>query len=169
MPARLARERAELRSKKVPPNFNKADIYIKMPPASRGWVRNLQRWSLCAKSLALCRYATTASAQKAIGPPLKIRLREYQEECIQAVLAHLDKGHKRLGVSLATGAGKTVGRVLQTYGLSMLISPGYLHSTYRSCPTPSGSSRSNIDPCTSTGARGTGCSALYPCIPYQDS
>jgi hypothetical protein len=167
LPARLARR---LRSKRVqPPTFNKADIYITMPPASRGWVRNLQRWSLCAKSLALRRYATTTSAQKVIGPPLKIRLREYQEECIQAVLAHLDKGHKRLGVSLATGAGKTVGRVFRTYGLSMLIRPGYLHSTYRPCPTSSGSSRSNIDPRTSTGARGTGCSSLYPCIPYQDS
>ncbi|KAJ5052405.1 uncharacterized protein L3040_002155 [Drepanopeziza brunnea f. sp. 'multigermtubi'] len=39
---------------------------------------------------------------------MKIRLREYQEECIQAVLSHLKQGHKRLGVSLATGSGKTV-------------------------------------------------------------
>ncbi|KAI9760398.1 MAG: hypothetical protein M4579_001694 [Chaenotheca gracillima] len=38
----------------------------------------------------------------------KVRLREYQEECIQSVLSYLDKGHKRLGVSLATGSGKTV-------------------------------------------------------------
>jgi ATP-dependent helicase IRC3 len=35
-------------------------------------------------------------------------LREYQEECIQSVLSYLQKGHKRLGVSLATGSGKTV-------------------------------------------------------------
>lgn len=42
-------------------------------------------------------------------PPLpKIQLREYQEECIQAVLSYLAAGHKRLGVSLATGSGKTV-------------------------------------------------------------
>lgn len=40
--------------------------------------------------------------------PLKITLREYQEECIQAVLSYINAGHKRLGVSLATGSGKTV-------------------------------------------------------------
>lgn len=40
--------------------------------------------------------------------PLRFQLRSYQEECIQAVLASLKQGHKRLGVSLATGSGKTV-------------------------------------------------------------
>ena len=38
----------------------------------------------------------------------KIELRPYQEECIQAVLDSLALGRKRLGVSLATGSGKTV-------------------------------------------------------------
>jgi ATP-dependent helicase IRC3 len=37
-----------------------------------------------------------------------VQLREYQEECIQSVLAGLENGHKRLGISLATGSGKTV-------------------------------------------------------------
>lgn len=45
-------------------------------------------------------------------PPIQreeaIRLRQYQEDCIQSVLAYLQNGHKRLGVSLATGSGKTV-------------------------------------------------------------
>ncbi|KAG2414632.1 hypothetical protein HFD88_003823 [Aspergillus terreus] len=40
------------------------------------------------------------------SPP--IVLRDYQEECIQAVLDHIAQGHQRLGISLATGAGKTV-------------------------------------------------------------
>ncbi|KAK3940640.1 P-loop containing nucleoside triphosphate hydrolase protein [Diplogelasinospora grovesii] len=37
-----------------------------------------------------------------------VRLRDYQEECIQSVLSSLSQGHKRLGISLATGSGKTV-------------------------------------------------------------
>jgi ATP-dependent helicase IRC3 len=40
--------------------------------------------------------------------PTRVRLRKYQEECIQTILDYLQKGHKRLGVSLATGSGKTV-------------------------------------------------------------
>ena len=63
------------------------------------------------------RYASRARALPAAVPPSpppvavappKIQLREYQEECIQAVLSYLQAGHKRLGVSLATGSGKTV-------------------------------------------------------------
>ncbi|KAK1699687.1 P-loop containing nucleoside triphosphate hydrolase protein [Colletotrichum godetiae] len=38
----------------------------------------------------------------------QIELRDYQEECIQSVLQSLKDGHKRLGISLATGSGKTV-------------------------------------------------------------
>ncbi|KAK8011308.1 P-loop containing nucleoside triphosphate hydrolase protein [Apiospora arundinis] len=40
--------------------------------------------------------------------PQPVQLRDYQEECIQSVLSSLQHGHKRLGISLATGAGKTV-------------------------------------------------------------
>ncbi|KAF2793451.1 P-loop containing nucleoside triphosphate hydrolase protein [Melanomma pulvis-pyrius CBS 109.77] len=50
---------------------------------------------------------TSASAPAPVSP-LQITLREYQEECIQSVLSYLEKGHKRLGISLATGSGKTV-------------------------------------------------------------
>lgn len=52
----------------------------------------------------LARHVTVSSPP---SPP-RIKLREYQEECIQAIVSYLDAGHKRLGVSLATGAGKTV-------------------------------------------------------------
>ncbi|RDA91671.1 hypothetical protein CP533_0061 [Ophiocordyceps camponoti-saundersi (nom. inval.)] len=38
----------------------------------------------------------------------KPQLRDYQQECIETVLSSLQKGHKRLGISLATGSGKTV-------------------------------------------------------------
>lgn len=58
----------------------------------------------------LCRYARTKAykSNENIPSPTGIKLRQYQEECIQAVLTHLDQGKKRLGISLATGAGKTV-------------------------------------------------------------
>lgn len=51
---------------------------------------------------------TLAPTPSLSSSPPKITLREYQEECIQSVLTYLAKGHKRLGVSLATGSGKTV-------------------------------------------------------------
>lgn len=43
-----------------------------------------------------------------IAAPVKVTLRDYQEECIQTVIQHIDMGVRRMGVSLATGSGKTV-------------------------------------------------------------
>jgi hypothetical protein len=63
------------------------------------------------------RFASSASVSQLLDgpeaafvptPQSKIRLRDYQEECIQSVLSSLAEGHNRLGISLATGSGKTV-------------------------------------------------------------
>jgi ATP-dependent helicase IRC3 len=59
-------------------------------------------------------------------PPPQIQLREYQEECIQAVLSYLDAGHKRLGISLATGSGKTV---IFTHLIDRIAAPGNASQT----------------------------------------
>lgn len=47
-------------------------------------------------------------------PSASVRLRDYQEECIQAVLAYFEEGGKRAGISLATGSGKTVLSLLES-------------------------------------------------------
>ncbi|RAL08546.1 DEAD/DEAH box helicase [Aspergillus homomorphus CBS 101889] len=69
-------------------------------------------WKPRARLAPLRFKSAVASADEALpAAPLEppgIVLREYQEECIQSVLDHLSQGHKRLGISLATGAGKTV-------------------------------------------------------------
>lgn len=101
-----------------------------MPPASRGLTALFWRWKHHTFSAPLAfrrRFASTSSPSTPTisSPPLKIRLRQYQEECIQAVLSHLGQGHKRLGVSLATGSGKTVGFISHGAQLesSLLIHP----------------------------------------------
>lgn len=48
-----------------------------------------------------------ATAAEATTHP-KVELRPYQEDSIQSVLNYLEKGERRLGLSLATGSGKTV-------------------------------------------------------------
>ncbi|KAI9651172.1 putative ATP-dependent helicase IRC3 [Ciborinia camelliae] len=88
-----------------------------MPPNSRGLLGLLGPFSRSCRPLispsSVRSYARAASLSKVqktfvASPHQPIVLRQYQEECIQAVLSHLDQGHKRMGVSLATGSGKTV-------------------------------------------------------------
>ncbi|KAJ5906413.1 ATP-dependent helicase IRC3 [Penicillium subrubescens] len=70
-----------------------------------------QPWRRAPRRLLVSHYWRNARRNSTV-PPLpgssSIVLRDYQEECIQSVLNYLDEGHRRLGISLATGAGKTV-------------------------------------------------------------
>lgn len=76
------------------------------------------RWAISTARIIKCAFQPLGVRRALVtvvnsGPPIiheqAIRLRQYQEECIQSVLSYLEKGHKRLGISLATGSGKTVG------------------------------------------------------------
>ncbi|KAK2806665.1 hypothetical protein FQN51_006633 [Onygenales sp. PD_10] len=77
-------------------------------------IRELRFAALYGSQPAHRRWAASVATANAIKPPgplftsSEIRLRDYQEECIQSVLSYLSKGEKRLGISLATGSGKTV-------------------------------------------------------------
>ena len=68
-------------------------------------------WNVYIWRHAICvrRYSTSPSlAASNLTSNPTVRLRTYQEECIQSVLSYLSKGYRRLGISLATGSGKTV-------------------------------------------------------------
>ena len=56
-----------------------------------------------------------------LAPSLKPKLRDYQQECIRSVLSSLRRGHKRVGISLATGSGKTV-TILHVSRMRMRVS-----------------------------------------------
>ncbi|KAI9036787.1 DEAD/DEAH box helicase [Aspergillus affinis] len=80
-------------------------------PISRLLCRSRGPWRTLRVAYALPKQharlnSTVAAAPTSHGDALV--LRDYQEECIQSVLDHVDQGHRRLGVSLATGSGKTV-------------------------------------------------------------
>lgn len=66
------------------------------------------QWQRCIRTRA----KTAPDAARPRTDPIQAvpatRLRDYQEQSIQAVLDHVQQGHKRLGISLATGSGKTV-------------------------------------------------------------
>ncbi|EDN07322.1 conserved hypothetical protein [Histoplasma mississippiense (nom. inval.)] len=67
--------------------------------------------SILSHRLISSAVAVAATPTKSHSPGSSLsdfHLRSYQEECIQSVLSYLEKGHKRLGVSLATGSGKTL-------------------------------------------------------------
>lgn len=73
------------------------------------WARAVRPYFNNGPSLIRSASQSAAATTEAPLPPFQpVRLRDYQEECIQSVLSSLKQGHKRLGISLATGAGKTV-------------------------------------------------------------
>ncbi|KAG6039525.1 hypothetical protein E4U41_002495 [Claviceps citrina] len=62
-------------------------------PASRSWRRAITPYRAFTAPLTL---------------DAKPKLRDYQQDCIDSVISSLKRGHKRVGISLATGSGKTV-------------------------------------------------------------
>src|SRR5277367_6192139 len=124
-----------------------------MPFLSR-WLTKTTK-SLHAVSMPSVWHRTLATAVDASPrsiPHEVIRLREYQEECIQSVLSYLKDGHNRLGISLATGSGKTV-------IFTQLVDR--VSSSKRS-------SKANTHPGPSTRTGGTGCSSLQEGIPWEE-
>ncbi|KIY00276.1 uncharacterized protein Z520_03961 [Fonsecaea multimorphosa CBS 102226] len=77
---------------------------------SSRWLFALGRPAKCLliPPLATRSLATIVNRTPPVARDEVIQLRAYQEECIQSVLSYLSKGHRRLGISLATGSGKTV-------------------------------------------------------------
>ena len=53
-------------------------------------------------------YSTEPLSKTNITLPNNIKLRAYQQECIDTCLDHIAQGVRRIGVSMATGGGKTV-------------------------------------------------------------
>ena len=96
------------------PNFYISFFYIMLPTSRRLFPLSIRSIRRDLTHLKRC-LATVSSApapehvvEEVLNKPAGIKLRQYQEECIQSVLSYLDQGHKRLGISLATGSGKTV-------------------------------------------------------------
>lgn len=54
----------------------------------------------------------------------KLKLRSYQLDCIKSVVNALKRGHKRVGISLATGSGKTVSSSSYVH---LISHPGITH------------------------------------------
>ncbi|KAK5729240.1 putative ATP-dependent helicase IRC3 [Elasticomyces elasticus] len=78
-------------------------------PRTLPWTRE-PVWNLVRRqaSSSTVLEASASSQEYGAETPSSTRLRPYQEEVIQSVLDYLGRGEKRLGVSLATGGGKTV-------------------------------------------------------------
>lgn len=105
--------------------------------------------------------------------PQKPQLRDYQQECIKSVINSLKNGHKRVGISLATGSGKTVSPSLLPHpyisSVSLLtLTSGHLHPAHRQDPRARRLGRpAHAHPRAPAGARRAGGAALPPRLPGQ--
>ncbi|KAL6719900.1 putative ATP-dependent helicase IRC3 [Lecanora helva] len=70
--------------------------------------QNQFRYQVASVTRLFAALAPPTASEHHFPPNTSIRLRDYQEECIQSVLSYLERGGKRAGISLATGSGKTV-------------------------------------------------------------
>lgn len=169
-------------------------------PQRRAWTggRNFFRGhALPALGPRGYRKKATAAAQPTQGvqPPVKpeqVTLRKYQLECIQAVVHSFKNGHKRVGVSLATGGGKTVCADLLSSRLSFLswvhygsmghdlififpsVRPGFhsqcvghFHPAHLACRGSLSNCNPHSDSSSSPGACRASSKALHQCLPRQ--
>ena len=82
--------------------------------------RELSRKCLPSPHFGSCRRLATISRKENVISPT-VQLRPYQEESIQSVLQYLANGENRLGISLATGGGKTVSHSLYTKRIPVVL------------------------------------------------
>lgn len=81
--------------------------------ATNFWLISRARYSRhqpCCQTGLLEQHASYATDSNGITAQVRpgFKLRVYQEECVQAVLQAFQGGRRQVGVSLATGSGKTV-------------------------------------------------------------
>ncbi|KAL2036537.1 hypothetical protein N7G274_010722 [Stereocaulon virgatum] len=74
----------------------------------RALLKPSSKWRYASNIRRLATIAPSPAPELVSAPNAPVRLREYQEDCVQSILSYIKKGHKRLGISLATGSGKTV-------------------------------------------------------------
>lgn len=83
------------------------DVGLSNPAKAWPNLQSIAHWWPCQAFTNERIFACAAHRFHALAQP-KVELRPYQRASIDAVLEYLGRGEKRLGLSLATGSGKTV-------------------------------------------------------------